>query len=193
MAYTNKSNPTMVPCARNHGQFCEQCKSSKQVIDPRERLCNQCGNSLETAIGSEGYQSDYGLRDLKVTGGYCSNHLMDCTTYTFSLCEKCLRHLFMGFTIKPDLHDEIGQDLEWEQDQVTYEEQIWRSGEGPANKYKEQICNAKKDCNKLALYSLFAVEDDGETHLGYSLCLDHSESYNRSSYKLVPYKLAIFL
>ena len=47
----------------------------------------------------------HGLVDIKVSGHYNSEHLLDCTTYQFSLCELCLRKLFNSFALPPKVFE----------------------------------------------------------------------------------------
>ena len=66
-----------------------------EVID--DVTCNKCEGSCRE-VGME----DYGFNCLiehKITGGYGSAHLGDMTSYTFSLCEKCLVEMFDTFKI----------------------------------------------------------------------------------------------
>lgn len=92
-----------------------------------EVLCNQCGESCcppsscnvgtpvkwvpdvghvviseEEALALHG-RDFYGLIEQTVSGGYFSsndeNGLCDMESYTFSLCEKCLKTIFKGFKI----------------------------------------------------------------------------------------------
>ena len=65
-------------------------------------ICNKCGESCKEELLDETMQmcSFYGLIEVTVTGGYCSTHLADGSSYTFSLCEKCLVELFESFKIK---------------------------------------------------------------------------------------------
>ncbi len=90
-------------------------------------LCNKCGVSCHiecpgtpvkwiTENGETGYvecseeehmaingPNAYGLIEPIVYGGYDSSPLEDCTTYTFSLCEKCLKELFDTFNIPVEI------------------------------------------------------------------------------------------
>ncbi len=199
MAYKDKNNPTMVPCSGykcNVNSSC--CKGTNFVIDPSERLCNQCGFALKEAIDKNDFQSDYGLRDVQVEAGYFSNYLTDWNQYIFSLCEKCLRDLFIRFKIKPDIYchsDNVGYS--WEEDNEGIEERLWHRSEGPKEKYKQQLCNERQHCPYRAVYSLFYVADDGDTFANTGVCIDHSERYvGKNSYKLVPFishKLIVFI
>lgn len=61
-------------------------------------ICNRCDGSCKGEYGNFN-----GLIEAKVAGAGDSTHLEDFHLYTFSLCEKCLSELFVGFSIKPDI------------------------------------------------------------------------------------------
>ena len=73
----------------------EKLKKISQLVT-EDIICNKCGKSCKST--NEDY---YGLIETSVTGGYYSTHLEDMTTYTFSLCEVCLRGMFKSFKVKP--------------------------------------------------------------------------------------------
>lgn len=68
-----------------------------------EYVCNECGELCTSKEEIKGMMrqgrkpSYYGLLDTRVTGGYYSPALSDCTAYEFDLCEACLLQLFSGF------------------------------------------------------------------------------------------------
>lgn len=84
--------------------------TSKQVVTQdvvTDVICNNCGGTCKAEIkDSQGQvigQDFYGLIELKVSGGFFSTHLEDNTSYTFSLCEKCLvDKVFKGMKHAPD-------------------------------------------------------------------------------------------
>jgi hypothetical protein len=81
---------------------CSSCKGRGVVRTRGSWLCNGCGDCL--CPGKEGEMNGdcpHGLVDATVTGGYSSEHLSDMTSYTFSLCEKCLRDAFATFKNPP--------------------------------------------------------------------------------------------
>lgn len=62
--------------------------------------CNKCGETCVKFLGgSKDFKDFYGLIEAVVSGGYESTDLEDTVTYTFSLCEKCLKELFDTFKI----------------------------------------------------------------------------------------------
>lgn len=63
--------------------------------------CNKCGGSC---LIKEAKQN-YGLINALVHGGYHSLYLEDCSTYKFSMCEKCLHDLFDSFKIKAQVEE----------------------------------------------------------------------------------------
>lgn len=73
-------------------------------------ICNNCGGSCKAEIKDDNGQivgqDFYGLIELKVSGGFFSTHLEDGSSYTFSLCEKCLvEKVFAGMKHAPDKKD----------------------------------------------------------------------------------------
>lgn len=76
-------------------------------------LCNNCGKSC--CKGSEGHKRPHGLNEARVSGGYHSDALCDMTSYTFSLCEECLKAMFDKFAIKPLVHSD-GEVIEYDPD-----------------------------------------------------------------------------
>lgn len=71
-------------------------KHEEEIVD---YICNKCGNSCEKGEASVGSKDFYGLLETEVVGGYLSDPLEDLTTYTFSICETCLKELFDSFKI----------------------------------------------------------------------------------------------
>jgi len=74
---------------------------NKEVEEIVDILCNKCGRSC-LAGKDDGVYDGYGLIEASVRGGYWSSHLWDDVSYTFSICEECLRELFDNFIIHPD-------------------------------------------------------------------------------------------
>ncbi len=67
-----------------------------------EVLCNQCGCSCHPQNSdkeSNGQPCFYGLIEVSIYGCYFSPALDDMTTYTFSICELCLKKQFATFKI----------------------------------------------------------------------------------------------
>jgi len=138
---------------------CKKCSYDKEthicnLCGSKDKLCNLCGESMsiEGSIYDENHS--FGLIDAKVSGEYSSYHLSDYTIYNFSLCEKCLRQLFVQCKIKPDL--KIDNEIEtFEKDQFEYEYKVWKN-EGYHHKaYVNGKCNYAKDCPNKAMYSHF--------------------------------------
>lgn len=142
---------------------CEHCKNTRQVIDPKEILCNMCGECM-CPLGTMNEQYPHGLHKAKVNGGFDSYHLFDMTSYIFSFCEKCLRTLFNQCKIKPNLHeggpgDPLDYDILWEKDQEAYAYRVWRDDGGHHQAYLNRKCNEAKNCPNEALYTRLS---DGE-------------------------------
>jgi hypothetical protein len=70
-----------------------------------ELHCNKCGENMKRfstdADGETFCVGYYGLVDAELSGGFYSDPLSDCTTYRFSLCEKCVMELFETFKVPP--------------------------------------------------------------------------------------------
>ena len=181
---------------------CSKCKNTRQVIDPREILCNLCGGCM-CPIGTHNEQYPHGLFEARVTGGYDSTHLFDLNTYIFSFCEECLRKLFIQCKIKPLVYDTnistggLEGEYTWEADQKNYEERMWQDSDAPHQAYLAKICNQYKDCNKEAVYSLFYDwEEEGLKFTEKTACEDHKPIWPSSgaiAKPYVPHKLKPFL
>ncbi len=169
---------------RRYQETCRLCNNTKEVLDPKAVLCNLCGESMRP-LGTANEQYPHGLENARVCGGYHSYHLLDLSTYTFSLCEKCLRHLFMQFKIKPQVGDLLASDVawSWDNDQAAYEYRVWVDNGGHHQAYLDRKCNAIKDCPNKAIYTQLINEHFTES----CFCETHKETHNYSNGKLVPY------
>jgi hypothetical protein len=175
--------------------LCDQCNNTCEVIDPKQILCNRCGER-QRPFGTVNDQYPQGLENIKVTGGYDSFHLFDMTSYIFSICEKCLRELFNQFKIKPEIieimrDDDSEQDL-WAQDQDAYEYRIWEKDGGFHNAYVNGKCNFKKDCPNNAKYTQLISDSFTER----CCCEEHKDLFNYMNSKLtkfIPQVLKPFL
>ena len=116
-------------------RLCGRCQNTRLVQNPRDILCNMCGECM-CPLGTMNEQSPNGLHNAIVVGGYDSYHLLDCHSYKFSLCEKCLRDMFSKAKIKPSISEvwlspvETERKVKWEDDQNWYEYKVWRDGGG---------------------------------------------------------------
>jgi hypothetical protein len=176
---------------------CEQCQNTREVINPKEILCNLCGECM-CPLGTHNEQYPHGLHKAAVTGGYDSYHLFDMTKYTFSFCEKCLRGLFNQCKIKPDVVEigNYGLQLDisatWDNDQKNYAYRVWKDTGGYHQAYLERKCNFIKDCPNNAVYTQLI---DGEFTEGCS-CEEHKDLFAYSNGKLtkfIPQILKAFL
>lgn len=176
---------------------CDQCKNTRQVIDPREILCNLCGECM-CPLGTHNEQYPHGLHGAVVIGGYESYHLFDMTRYTFSFCEKCLRNLFNQCKIKPDVHEvdiyglELDINTTWDNDQTAYEYRVWKDNGGFHQAYLNRQCNFAKDCPNKAVYTQLISDEFTEG----CCCEDHKDllTYGNSKLtKFIPHVLKAFL
>lgn len=167
---------------------CIKCHNTRLVPDPRDILCNLCGECM-CPIGTMNEQYPHGLHNASVVGGYDSYHLFDMTEYTFSFCEKCLRQLFMKCKIKPqindiDFHNNKINEYSWDDDQIPYEYKLWKDSGAHHQAYLDKKCNAIKDCPNTAIYSVLFSDDFTED----TSCEEHKDHWNYSTNsKLVLY------
>lgn len=177
-----------------HVNPCKFCQNTGTVIDPKEILCNQCGECM-CPIGSMNEQSPHGLHKASVTGGFDSYHLFDLTKYVFNICEKCLRHLFMNFKIPPHVVDVMGsvfEDDPFKSDQIAYEYRVWKDNGGAHNAYLNGKCNVVKDCPNDAAYTHLNSGSFSED----CSCKEHKDIRvysNTTQINFVPHKLKAFL
>lgn len=157
---------------RRFKEVCEQCNNTRKTVDPSTILCNRCGECMRP-LGTHNEQYPHGLEGAAIQGGYDSYHLLDCTTYKFSICEKCLRELFNQFKIKPTIIDSLGtideKEDPWVLDQTAYEYRVWKDEGGHHKAYMEKRCNSVKDCPTRAVYTLLHSGDFSED----SACEEH--------------------
>lgn len=166
---------------------CPNCHNTRQVIDPRELLCNMCGECM-CPLGTHNEQYPHGLFKAEVMGGYDSYHLFDMTRYVFSFCEKCLRQMFIQCKVKPEIYDmdfnNNSTEEEWERDQSSYEYRLWKDNGGHHQAYLNKLCNTKKDCPNKAVYTIMINDRFSED----CSCDEHKGRYHGGvSYKLVPF------
>lgn len=185
---------------------CSLCHGTAQVPHPDEQLCNMCGGYMcherTNKYGKWKADSPHGLYEQTVFGGYESYHLFDMTAYTFSLCEECLRKMFLQFKIKPVISNlefgsypddiptiEIGDSCEWQRDLEAYDYRIWHDNGGHHQAYLNKKCNQKKDCPNNAIYTVWLNDHFTED----SSCEEHKDRWKNSvSAKLVPFITNVF-
>ncbi len=164
---------------------CRRCNDTHQVINPKEILCNLCGECMcpdyENEQGTWYSQEPHGLYEASVTGGYESYHLFDMNKYTFSFCELCLRKLFVLCKIKPKVEDvNLGTgettEIDWEDDQIPYEYRIWEGNGGAHQAYLNKMCNAVKECPNRALYTV-KLSDEFTEHC---CCEEHQSRWDNT-------------
>ncbi len=195
-----KKEPTLVEClsckrtTKEFGNYdkCRVCNDTKQVIDPKEILCSLCGGGM--CYPDEGIQTPNGLHNITVNGDYWSLHLLDMHSYTFSLCEKCLRETFVKCKIKPIIKElqwdlnpfnmkKEGNEILFEQDNEIYEYMEWSRNGGSHQNYVNGLCNFVKDCKNKAIYTQFLSEEFTEN----CCCEEHKNKSKPINGKLVPF------
>lgn len=170
--------------SRNENNFaaadkCRTCKGKGFKRSNSSYICNKCGNSL--CFGHEDWISPHGLVDLAVSGGYHSEHLLDCTSYKFSLCEKCIREIFESCKIPPAVHG-MGDYESYAEESASYKSMRWDRSTGPSEKYAQGICNASENCNNAADYRYY----NGGNIYDKAYCSEHIKRYSNSSVKFIP-------
>ena len=129
-----------------------------------------------------------GLENIKVHGGYDSYHLLDMNEYVFSLCEECLRKIFVQCKIPPTVIDRMGRPFSespytFADDQKSYEYRIWKDNGGHHQAYLNRKCNSSKDCPNDAIYTLLHNSTDFTEDC---FCEEHKENRHINS-SLVPF------
>lgn len=157
---------------------CNMCKGLGQVQDPKEILCNLCGEYLCPNVENANSQIPHGLYNAKVAGGYDSDYLIDLHVYEFNLCEKCLRTIFEKSVIKPKVKDYFNENvvISFEEDQEIYEYSYWERSGGSHNAYLNGKCNSAKDCPNKAIYSVFLSDEFTE----HSACEKHKNRWDNT-------------
>lgn len=146
---------------------CPRCNDSRKVPDPKEVICNLCGECTRP-LGTFVEQSVHGLENLEVIGGYFSTHLFDLRSYSFSLCEKCLRNIFNQCKVPP-LVQEVSlsgfpsinfpstntymydEKIEYSQDKESHDYRMWCDQGGHHLAYLNKKCNSVKNCCNAAM------------------------------------------
>ena len=158
-----------------HEELCRSCNNSRLVIDPKDILCNMCGGGMCDIPHEPDNQVPYGMHNHKEVGSYSSPHLTDTTTYTFSLCELCLRNMFNHFKIPPTMGSYMHMPIPtWQEDQEYYEERMWRESNEPHDAYMAGKCNAVKNCTHNAKYSVYFDNEFSEK----CVCETHKSHYD---------------
>lgn len=75
----------------------------KDVEEVDDLICNLCGETLKQIISTDGMYNFCGLEEVSMNCGYGS--LNDGTTFTFSLCEKCVEELMSRFKVPAEVYD----------------------------------------------------------------------------------------
>lgn len=144
---------------------CSRCRGQGIRRKPTSYLCNQCAGPL-TVTHDQG--DVYGLVEHSLSGHYSSDHLTDTTVYTFSLCEKCLRALFNGFTVPPRLahyHAATGEldpsepGRAYAEDREWHEFSVWLRAGGQEKKLATGRCTYREHCIAPQAYREFSSSE----------------------------------
>lgn len=183
------------PDSRAFTEVCKRCNNTRQTVNPKKVLCNRCAGP-QRPLGTMNEQYPHGLESVSASGGYDSYHLLDMTTYTFSICEKCLRELFNQFVIKPTVIENMrGSDKPadlWAEDQKYYEYRVWKDNGGHHQAYLNRKCNFEKDCPNDAKYTQLISGDFTED----CSCEEHKDMWgygNSSLTGFIPEELKAFI
>lgn len=146
---------------------CRDCKGKGIVRDPASYVCNGCGGPLCPA-GTANERCPHGLVEETVSGGYDSPDLTDTQTYTFSLCEACLRKLFDTFKVPPRLGCFMGEGAEnYAEERAWYQRRKWREAKGHIEKLKQGLCNQTIECQNKATIRMYH-----STQMSDDICCD---------------------
>jgi hypothetical protein len=129
---------------------CSNCDGKGVVRTVSSYPCNNCGGSMSDGEGEQGWPM--GLVEETVGGGYNSFHLTDCTSYTFSICEKCLRAMFVTFKIPPTVQDRLGGDGGYAEDLDFYQYRLWEAAGGDVERLLAGGCNWREHCHEPAVW-----------------------------------------
>lgn len=162
---------------------CRKCKGRGYLRTHETMLCNKCGGSLIPEHADEAH----GLVDVNVSGGYCSEHLLDLSNYMFSLCEKRIRAMFDQFVIPPEISDYMhGDKYSYAEDNKTYKEMVWRKNGGELTRLTTEKCNRYSDCENIAEWRVLCsgVLDK------LAFCNEHKLSNSTINYDFIPVGVA---
>lgn len=121
--------------------ICSRCSGNGILKEVFEILCNNCGKNIikspETCRAQSSCSTSGNLIGITVDGNYDSFYLFDGTSYTFSICEECLRNMFENFKIKPKVVDyimspgygsdeevELAEEKAYERDSKAFRERV---------------------------------------------------------------------
>lgn len=81
---------------------CKQCGNKDQKV--QDVLCNKCGKSMKVFVSANHKHFNFPGLHAVVEGCYGGQH--DGLVLKFDLCEKCLKELMSGFSIKAEQEEE---------------------------------------------------------------------------------------
>ncbi len=130
-----------------------------------------------------GLPSPMGLVEARVSGGFESEHLFDMTSYTFSMCEACLRELFDACKIGPKISGYGGSEGEtYADDAEQYRSKKWRAAGGHLLKLEQGLCNELESCPNKAKWRYFVSHD----MTNEAFCDEHKRGCGNSH--LIPFE-----
>jgi hypothetical protein len=159
---------------------CRLCKGTGYAPAIGETPCNGCGGTMASGTRPDDRQVPQGIYQYEISGDYDSPALSDMTTYTFSMCEHCLRTWFEGCKVPPktERYDLVGirpNELEdYAADHESYKYQQWKENLGYANAHLHGICNQTRSCGKPAKWTVAL----SESLTDHCLCDDHKDSWS---------------
>lgn len=158
---------------------CRSCEGKGIRRKPGTTLCNQCGGLLRDAPPKCSPDEAF---EISVSAGFDSWHLLDGTTYTYSMCEECLRKLFQNFAIKPRCRSYIhGEEVDFSVDEARYQDRLWTKSGGKAAKLKQGLCNYNAACTAAARWAHVMDELRGE-----ALCDEHKVAISQDCSMFIP-------
>jgi len=119
-----------------------------------------------------------GLPLVNISGRYESTHLIDLRTYSFSLCEICLRKMFESFKLPPRITAYAKGEITYEQDQEDHLHHLWLQDGGDQKKLSTGLCNRTQECSKRAEFR--DLRKDGVGRRNY--CNFHAEEWGSAGH-----------
>ena len=130
-------------CVSNYGvvdRDCKICFGRGKIEDTSNARCNLCNDLLCL----DGSVVPYGLHNVKIFGSFFSYYLLDEHSYTFNLCEKCIRNMFYTFKNPPKIRNTYGK-VSYKKEKKYYEYMIWVDTGGASEAYLKGKCNFIKN------------------------------------------------
>lgn len=170
---------------RRDGKFtkatqCTPCGGTGIVLAGERLRCNGCGGTLSNDFCKE--HEVVGLPLVKVDGQYQSTHLNELHTYSFSICEICLRKMFESFVIPPKVLTFAKGEITYEEDLDKHRQNLWLNEKGDLQKLSTGLCNRTKDCPNRAEFRELRIDGVGEKNY----CNFHAEEWGCAGHVWAP-------